>query len=75
MSLLVLEDPILRVTRGLGETTSAAVARAVKLGTILKPTQLNLIGSDSDTPSDPKISVLRLPSVKIGTAPTLLPFP
>ena len=75
LNFLVTTDPVLRVTRGLGETTAAALTRALALGTPQKPAQLVLIGSDTDAPSDPKISVLRLPSVRIGTAPTLLPVP
>jgi hypothetical protein len=75
INFLVHSSPTLRVTRGLGETTSAALTRAVALGTLEKPTQLMLIGSDSDAPTDPKITVLRVPNLKIGTAPTLLPTP
>jgi hypothetical protein len=75
LNFLITTDPVLRVTRGLGETTAAALTRALALGTPEKPAQLVLIGSDTDAPSDPKISVLRLPSVRIGTAPTLLPIP
>ena len=75
LNFLVTTDPVLRVSRGLGETTTAALTRALALGTPQKPAQLVLIGSDTDAPSDPKISVLRLPSVRIGTAPTLLPVP
>jgi hypothetical protein len=74
-NFLVHASPTLRVTRGLGETTSAALTRAVNLGTPAKPTQLMLIGSDTDVPTDPKITVLRLANLKIGTAPTLLPTP
>ncbi len=75
INFLVHSSPTLRVTRGLGETTAAALTRAVNLGTAARPAQLMLIGSDTDAPSDPKISLLRLPSVRIGTAPTLLPIP
>ena len=75
LNFLIVEDPVLRVARGLGETTNAALARALALGTPEKPAQLVLIGSDTDAPVDPKITVLRLPSVRIGTAPTLLPIP
>jgi Bacterial Ig-like domain len=75
INFLLTADPVLRVSRGLGETTNAALARAIKLGTLEKPAQLVLIGSDTDAPSDPKMKVLRLPSVRIGTAPTLLPIP
>lgn len=75
LNFLLTTDPVLRVTRGLGETTAAALTRALALGTPQKPAQLVLIGSDTDAPSDPKISLLRLPSVRIGTTPTLLPVP
>jgi Bacterial Ig-like domain len=75
INFLVHSSPTLRVTRGLGETTSTALTRAVALGTLEKPTQLMLIGSDTDAPTDPKITVLRVPNLKIGTAPTLLPTP
>jgi hypothetical protein len=73
LNFLVTEDPILQVSRGLGETTTAAITRATSLGTAALPAQLVLIGSDTDAPSDPKIVVQRLPSVRIGVAPTLLP--
>ncbi len=75
INFLVHASTTLRVTRGLGETTSAALIRAVTLGTLGKPTQLMLIGADSDAPTDPKITVLRVASLKIGTAPTFLPTP
>jgi Bacterial Ig-like domain len=75
INFLVSASPTLRVTRGLGETTSAALTRALNLGTPAKPTQLMLIGADTDAPTDPKITVLRVPSLKIGTAPTFLPTP
>jgi hypothetical protein len=75
VNFLVNAAPTLRVTRGLGETTSAALIRAVNLGTLEKPTQLMLVGSDTDAPTDPKITVLRVPNLKIGTAPTFLPIP
>jgi hypothetical protein len=75
LNFLLTSDPVLRVTRGLGESTSAALARAVALGTPDKPAQLVLIGSDADAPTDPNIRTLRLPSVRIGIAPTLLPGP
>ncbi len=75
INFLVHESPTRRVTRGLGETTAAALTRAVALGTPTKPAQLMLIGSDSDAPTDPKITVLRVPNLKIGTAPTFLPIP
>jgi hypothetical protein len=70
INFLVHADITLRVSRGLGETTNAALSRAVALGRLERPTQLILIGADSDTPSDPKINLLRLPSILIGTAPT-----
>ncbi len=75
INFLLGANPTLRVTRGLGETSAAALTRAVALGTPTKPAQLMLIGSDSDAPTDPKITVLRVASLKIGTAPTLLPIP
>jgi hypothetical protein len=75
MNFLVSASPTLRVTRGLNEITTAALTRAVNLGTPAKPTQLLLIGSDTEAPTDPKITVLRLGSLKIGTAPTFLPTP
>jgi hypothetical protein len=75
LHFLLSASPTLRVTRGLGETTTAALARAVALGTLQKPAQLMLIGSDTDAPTDPKVTVLRVPSLKIGTAPTFLPTP
>lgn len=75
INFLLGANPTLRVTRGLGETTNAALTRAVALGTPTKPAQLMLIGSDSDAPTDPKITVLRVANLKIGTAPTLLPIP
>ncbi len=75
LNFLLSANPILRVTRGLGETTAAALTRATALGTLEKPAQLMLIGSDTDAPSDPKVTVLRVASLKIGTAPTFLPTP
>jgi hypothetical protein len=75
LNFLVTQDPTLQFARGLGETTTAAVTRASSLGTALQPAQLVLVGSDSDVPSDPKIVLQRLPSVKIGVAPTVLPVP
>ncbi len=75
INFLVHSSPTLRVTRGLGETTTAALTRATALGTPAKPTQLMLIGSDTDAPTDPKITVLRVLNLKTGTAPTFLPTP
>jgi hypothetical protein len=75
LNFLVTQDPILQVSRGLGETTSAALTRATSLGTLANPTQLVLIGSDTDAPTDPKITLERLPSVRIGISPTFLPVP
>ncbi len=75
LNFLVTQDPSLQFARGLGETTTAALTRATSLGTAALPAQLVLIGSDTDVPSDPKIVLQRLPSVRIGVAPTLLPVP
>jgi hypothetical protein len=75
LNFLVTQDPTLQLARGLNETTTAAVIRATSLGTALQPAQLVLVGSDSDVPGDPKIVLQRLPSVRIGVAPTLLPVP
>jgi hypothetical protein len=75
LNFLVTQDPTLQFARGLGETTTAALTRATSLGTALQPAQLVLIGSDADVPSDPKIVLQRLPSVRIGIAPTVLPVP
>ncbi len=75
LNFLVTQDPTLQFARGLGETTTAALSRATNLGTAALPAQLILLGSESDVPSDPKIVLQRLPSLRIGIAPTLLPVP
>jgi hypothetical protein len=75
LNYLVTQDPTLQFARGLGETTTAALTRAVSLGTAAFPAQLVLIGSDADVPSDPKMVLQRLPIVRIGIAPTVLPVP
>ncbi len=75
LNFLVTQDPTLQFARGLNETTTAALTRATSLGTALQPAQLVLIGSDADVPNDPKIVLQRLPSVRIGIAPTFLPVP
>jgi hypothetical protein len=75
LNYLVTQDPTLQFARGLGETTTAALTRATSLGTAALPAQLVLIGSDADVPSDPKMVLQRLPSLRIGIAPTLLPVP
>lgn len=75
LNFLVTQDPTLQFARGLGETTTAALTRATSLGTAALPAQLVLIGSDSDVPIDPKIVLQRLPSLRIGIAPTFLPVP
>lgn len=75
LNFLVTQDPTLQFARGLGETTTAALTRATSLGTALQPAQLVLVGSDSDVPIDSKIVLQRLPSLRIGIAPTFLPVP
>jgi hypothetical protein len=75
LNYLVTQDPTLQFARGLGETTKAALTRATSLGTAALPAQLVLIGSDTDVPSDSKMVLQRLPSLRIGIAPTLLPVP
>jgi hypothetical protein len=75
LNFLVTQDQNLQFARGLGETTNAALTRATSLGTAVQPAQLVLIGTDTDVPSDPKIVLQRLPSLRIGVAPTLLPVP
>ncbi|NJK46190.1 MAG: hypothetical protein HC933_19765 [Pleurocapsa sp. SU_196_0] len=76
ISFLVTKDDAVRVTRGVGESTDAAVARGTGLvdGGVTAPVQLLLAGTDTDAPSDPRLTVLRILNPRIGTAPTGL-FP
>jgi hypothetical protein len=76
ISFLVTKDDTVRVTRGVGESTDAAVARGTGLidGGAVAPVQLVLAGTDADAPSDPRLTVLRILNPRIGTAPTGL-FP
>jgi hypothetical protein len=72
LSFLVTTDNLPRVTRGIGETTEAAVARGAALGSADKPVQLVLFGSDADAPSDPKLKLLRIAAPHIGLDPAAL---
>jgi hypothetical protein len=66
ISFLVTTDSAVRVSRALLETTGAAETRGASLGSASNPSQLVLVGSDTDTSSDTAVRVVRLPSIKIG---------
>jgi hypothetical protein len=72
LSFLATTDNLPRVTRGLGESTDAAVTRAIAFGSAEKPAQLVLFGSDADAPSDPKLKLLRITAPRIGLDPSVL---
>ncbi|MEY4531531.1 MAG: hypothetical protein RLZZ156_2252, partial [Deinococcota bacterium] len=73
LSFLVSADSAVRVSRALLETTTAVEARAVALGSSSNPTQLVLLGSDLDAPTDLAFRVIRLPNIRIGVTRNLLP--
>jgi hypothetical protein len=73
LSFLITTDNATRVSRGLLESTETASTRAVVLGSSDNPTQLVLIGSDSDSPSDPAFRAVRLNNIRIGVNTNLLP--
>ncbi len=73
LSFLVATDTATRVSRAILENTDASLARATALSSSSNPSQLVLVGSDSDTPSDAALRLIRLPNIRIGLATNLLP--
>jgi hypothetical protein len=73
LSFLLTTDSAVRVSRALLETTNAVQSRAVELGTSSQPSQLVLMGSDLDAPSNAVFRLIRLPNVRIGLSTNLLP--
>jgi hypothetical protein len=73
LSFLVTADNGLRVSRGVGETTDAALLRATTLGTTANPAQLVLVGADTDAPVAPNVKLLRLENLRVGLTTKLIP--
>ncbi len=73
LSFLVTADSQLRVSRGSGETTDAALSRATSLGSAANPAQLALVGADTDAPAAPNVKVLRLENLRVGLTTKLIP--
>ena len=57
------DEPVARVTRGFGETTAAAIARA---GAPINATEIAFIGNDTDTAGAGRTTI-RLPTIKTFT--------
>ena len=73
LSFLLSSDSAIRVSRALLETTTASQSRAMALGSSSNPTQLVLLGSDLDAPSDGALRLIRLPNIRFGVTTNLLP--
>jgi hypothetical protein len=73
LSFLLSTDSVIRVSRALVETTAASVTRASGLGSSNNPSQLVLIGSDLDAPTDSALRLIRLANVRIGVSTNYLP--
>ncbi len=65
-SFIISSDNQPRVSRAIIETTSQAQARADTLGSLSLPSQMMLLGTDTDTTNNPKIYPIRLKSIKIA---------
>lgn len=65
-TFVVANETATRVTRSPEETTAAVASRAAAGNEVV------LIGSDSDTVTNPVVTNIRLPNAKIGTAPSYL---
>ena len=66
MTFVVVDDPVVRVTRGANESTAEVTTRASNLA--LNPSEVALMGSDIDTL--PSLSNLRFPHVRLSSLPT-----
>jgi hypothetical protein len=70
ISFLVATDSAVRVSRALLETTASAETRGASLNSPNSPAQLVLVGSDTETSSNPAVRGIRLPNIKIGNSTT-----
>jgi hypothetical protein len=65
-TFVVADESVTRVTRSPEETTAAVSSRASTGNEVV------LVGSDADTVTTPSVTNIRLPNLKIGSAPTYL---
>jgi hypothetical protein len=66
LSFAITSDSANRVSRALLESTSQAEARASAIGTAEQPTQLILLGTDTETSSATGVYPIRLPQIKLA---------